>query len=62
VVDCEDRYGFASISILIPKGSHFTETDVGEHIQRALESVIADQPYIDLISGSAPTASFSFAR
>jgi hypothetical protein len=47
VVDCQDRYGFASISILIPKGSHFTETDVGKHIQKALESVIADQPYIE---------------
>ena len=47
VVDCEDRYGFASISILVPNGSHFTETDVGKHVQKALESAIADQPYIE---------------
>jgi uncharacterized protein YecT (DUF1311 family) len=47
VVDCEDRYGFASISVLVPNGSHFTETDVGKHIQKALENAIADQPYIE---------------
>jgi uncharacterized protein YecT (DUF1311 family) len=47
VVDCEDRYGFSSITILVSNGSHFTQTDVGKHIQKALESAIKDQPDIE---------------
>ena len=43
LVECDNRYGFGSISILELKGARFTETDVGKHIQKALDGVIAKQ-------------------
>lgn len=43
VVTYEGRYGFDSISILEPKGAEFTQTEIGEHIQKALDAAIAKQ-------------------
>lgn len=47
VVECDDRFGFSSITIVVPNGSHFSQTDVGKRIQKALEGAIKDQPYIE---------------
>jgi uncharacterized protein YecT (DUF1311 family) len=47
------RYGFASSSILEPKDSSFTQTDVGERIQKSLDSAIWKQSHDPEISGEA---------
>ncbi len=45
VATYDGRYGFDFISILEPKGSQFTQTDLGEHIGKALNAVIAKQAH-----------------
>ena len=43
VATYEDRFGFDFVAILEPKGPKFTQTDVGEHIGKAMNAVIAKQ-------------------
>ena len=45
VAEYEGRFGFASISILEPKGSTFTDTDIGEKIDKTLAAVIRKQSH-----------------
>jgi hypothetical protein len=51
VVTVWGRFGFASSSILEPKDSSFTQTDIGERIQKSLDSVIQTQSHDHDISG-----------
>ena len=37
------RYGFAYAAALEPKGERFTQTDIGRHIQKSIDAVIAQQ-------------------
>jgi hypothetical protein len=37
------RYGFARAVVLEPKGKSFTQADVGRHIQKSIDAVIAKQ-------------------
>jgi Lysozyme inhibitor LprI len=43
VATYEGRYGFDFISVMEPKGPKFTQTDVGEHIGKALDAIIKKQ-------------------
>jgi hypothetical protein len=43
VATYDDRYGFDFIAVLEPKGTHFTQIDVGKHIGTTLGAVIAKQ-------------------
>jgi hypothetical protein len=45
------RFGFSSSSILEPKDSTFTQTDIGERIQKSLNSVIQKQSHDHEMSG-----------
>jgi hypothetical protein len=47
------RFGFASNSILEPKDSSFSQTDIGERIQKSLDSVMRKQSRDPEISGEA---------
>jgi uncharacterized protein YecT (DUF1311 family) len=47
------RFGFASTSILEPKDSSFSQTDIGERIQKTLDSVMRKQSRDPEISGEA---------
>jgi uncharacterized protein YecT (DUF1311 family) len=38
-----ERYGFASAVGLQPKGDSFTQTDIGQHIRKAIEAMIKKQ-------------------
>jgi Lysozyme inhibitor LprI len=40
-----ERYGFGSIYVLEPNGAAFTQTDIGKHVQKALDTVIARQAH-----------------
>ena len=61
IVDYEDRFGFGSISIVEPKGSTFTQTDIGQRINKSLATVMAKQSH-DLESGGGDaTPYFRFA-
>ncbi len=42
-VTFEGRYGFGTITLLEPKGATCTQTELGRHIQKALDSAIAAQ-------------------
>jgi len=53
VVSYEDRYGFDFVSVLEPKGSKFTQTDVGKHIGKAMDAVIATQAHDPKAEGYA---------
>jgi uncharacterized protein YecT (DUF1311 family) len=53
VVTVWGRFGFASSSILEPKDSSFTQTDIGERIQKSLDSVIRKQSHDSEITGEA---------
>ena len=53
VATYEDRYGFDFVSALEPKGSRFTQTDVGEHIGKAMNAVIATQAHDPKAEGYA---------
>ena len=41
----EDRYGFGKITLVEPRGTTCTQTDLGLHIQEALDGVIARQAH-----------------
>jgi hypothetical protein len=43
VVTFEERYGFGSITLVEPHGVNCTQTDLGDHIQKSLDAVIARQ-------------------
>jgi hypothetical protein len=43
VVTYESRYGFGTITAVDLQGGAFKQTDVGQHIQKALDSIIAKQ-------------------
>jgi hypothetical protein len=43
IVEYEDRFGFGSISIVQPKGSSFTQTDIGQRIKKSLAIAIDKQ-------------------
>jgi uncharacterized protein YecT (DUF1311 family) len=43
IVQYYGRFGFDSISVVEPKGSSFTQTDIGERIQKSLNAVLAKQ-------------------
>lgn len=45
------RFGFASSSILEPKESSFSQTDIGERIQKSLDSVMQKQSHEPEMSG-----------
>lgn len=47
------RFGFASSWILEPKDSSFTQTDIGERIQKSLNSLIQKQSHDPEMSGEA---------
>jgi hypothetical protein len=47
------RFGFASSSILEPKDSSFSQTDIGERIQKSLDSVMRKQSRDPEIGGEA---------
>jgi uncharacterized protein YecT (DUF1311 family) len=47
------RFGFASSSILELKESSFTQTDIGERIQKSLDSVIQKQSHDPEMRGAA---------
>jgi hypothetical protein len=47
------RFGFAPSSILEPKDSTFSDTDIGERIQKSLDSVMQKQSRDPEISGEA---------
>ena len=38
-----ERYGFASVVVLQPKGDSFTQTDIGRHIRKAIDAMIKKQ-------------------
>jgi len=38
-----ERYGFASAAVLEPKGDSFTQTDIGQHIRKAIDATIKKQ-------------------
>src|SRR5437764_6796864 len=38
-----ERYGFASAVVLQPKGDSFTQTDIGQHIRKAIDAMIKKQ-------------------
>jgi len=38
-----ERYGFASVVVLRPKGDSFTQTDIGQHIRKAIDAMIKKQ-------------------
>lgn len=38
-----ERYGFASAAVLEPKGDSFTQTDIGQHIRKAIDTTIKKQ-------------------
>ena len=56
-VTYDGRYGFENITLVEPKGSTCTQTDLGKHIQKALDSTISQQ--IDV--GSYGSAHFRSA-
>jgi hypothetical protein len=41
--DVLERYGFASAVVLQPKGDSFTQTDIGQHIRKAIDATIKKQ-------------------
>jgi hypothetical protein len=43
MADYEGRFGFDSIYVLEPKSKGFTQTDIGGHIQSAIDTVIKNQ-------------------
>jgi len=47
------RFGFASSSILEPKDSGFTQTDIGERIQKSLNSLMQKRSHDPEMSGEA---------
>jgi hypothetical protein len=48
-----DRYGFSSIAVLEPKGTSFTQTDIGERIHKSLDAMIQKQSHDPEMSGEA---------
>jgi hypothetical protein len=42
-VTFEERYGFGTITLVEPHGATCTQTDLGTHLQKALDAVIARQ-------------------
>jgi hypothetical protein len=46
-VTYDGRYGFENITLVEPKGSTCTQTDLGKHIQKALDSTISQQTDAD---------------
>ncbi len=44
-VTYEERYGFGTITLVEPHGAKCTQTDVGKHIEEALNAVIARQAH-----------------
>jgi len=38
-----ERYGFASVVVLQPKGGSFIQTDIGQHIRKAIDAMIKKQ-------------------
>lgn len=57
VVEYDERFGFASVSILEPKGSSFVQTDIGKQIDKALAKVINKQSH-ETDSGGGDATSF----
>jgi hypothetical protein len=45
IVSWDGRYGFDSITLLEPKGATCTQTELGKHIQQALNAAIAKQAH-----------------
>jgi uncharacterized protein YecT (DUF1311 family) len=58
VAEYQSRFGFASISILEPKDSTFTDTDIGEKIDKALAAVIRKQSHESDEGGGAAVTYF----
>lgn len=50
-VTYEGRYGFDTIMLVEPKGATCTQTDIGQHIQKALDSAIAVQAHAKSFGG-----------
>jgi hypothetical protein len=43
IVDYEGRFGFGAIIVIEPNASSFAQTEIGAHIQKAIDAVIAKQ-------------------
>ena len=43
VLQYEARFGFDTISVIEPRGTTFTQTDIGRQIQKSLDAIIARQ-------------------
>jgi uncharacterized protein YecT (DUF1311 family) len=61
IVDYEGRFGFGSIIVIEPKASGFAQTEIGTHIQKAIDAVIAKQAHVREAGGYA-NAMFRFER
>ena len=59
IVDYEGRFGFGSIIVIEPKASGFAQTEIGAHIQKAIDAVIAKQAHLREAGGYA-NAMFRF--
>ena len=58
VVEYDERFGFATISILEPKGSSFVQTDIGKQIDKALATAINKQSHDKHRGGGDATTYF----
>ena len=51
IVNYEGRFGFGSIIVIEPKASSFAQTEIGAHIKKAIDAVIAKQAHDRDVSG-----------
>lgn len=51
VVENDGRYGAGTISVLETKDSRFAQTEIGDHIQKAIDAVIAKQAHEREVGG-----------